>query len=210
MKAFLLNIFILISSNLHSQTLIDLYKMLPQSSVLTDEKTTEKMIINYRSGQQSYNIPYAFDIIDEKNGFLNITGGFEGNWEMCYWNIGSKKLVAVYYQACGPACYIERFEFFSFENGQLQNLRVEDVIPGYTTLYDEFFNGSPDSLKKELEKKDVGSALLFQLPRKGKDLLAIFGSEAEASEYKPYLKGDRRVLKFENGKFVKDKFYWQN
>jgi hypothetical protein len=188
----------------------DLYKMLPQSTLITDEKTTEKMIINYRSGQQSYNIPYAFDIVDEKNGFLSITGAFEGKWEMCYWKIGTKKLIAVYHEACGPACYIEQFEFFFYENALLLPLKIQDIIPEYDKLYNEFFNESPDKAKEELEKKDIAFAVLFELPGKGKDLVAVFGTEAELSDYKAFLKGNRRVLRFENGKFIKDKFYWQN
>lgn len=211
MRTLAILIFTLLTSfYVSAQTLYDIYLMLPDKVALGDRVTREQMVKNHQTGNKKLgdNLHYRFDIVDEKNGFLNVTGLFEGIWEMCYWNLGNKKLIAVYYQGCGPVCYIEEFKFFTLQNGKIQPQDIENVIPGYNTIYEDFFVDYSDNRKKELRDKDIIATLLFKIPRKGKDIIVLFGNEDSKETYSKFSKGDRMLLKWDNGKFTKDKIFW--
>jgi len=193
------------------QTLFDIYLKLPERVALGDMRTREQMIQNYKDGNKTLGgeIIYRFDIVDEKNGFLSVTGAFEGIWEMCYWNLGdSKKLVAVYDQGCGPVCYIEGFRFYHFQDGKMVEQQKELIIQDYDTIYEDFFITYSENFKKELKKQDILATLLFKLPRTGKDIVAFFGNEDSKETYAKFSKGDRMLLKWDNGRFIRDKIYW--
>lgn len=194
-----------------AQTLFDIYLKLPAKGALGDEKTRQQMISNYKKGVKTTGseINYRFDVVDENNGFLSVTGGIEGIWEMCYWNLDDgKKLVAVYYQGCGPVCYIESFKFYHLQDGKLVEQEKNTIIEGYDTLYENFFLDYSEKLKKELKDQEIIATLLFRLPRNGKDIIALFGNEYSKEIYSEFSKGDRMLLKWDNGKFKKDKIYW--
>src|SRR5688500_4972319 len=88
--------------NISAQSILDLYELLPERLTLGNQQTTEKIILNYREGHQ-HDIPYRFDIVDEKNGFLTVAGPAQTVWEMRSWNLGqNKKLIAVYSHQCDP------------------------------------------------------------------------------------------------------------
>lgn len=210
MRILVIIFFQLTAISLSAQTLFDIYLMLPNKVGLGDQPTRELMIKNYRAGNKSLegNLNYRFDTVDERNGFLSVTGAMEGQWEMCYWNIESEKLIAIYFQGCGPVCYIEEFKFFILQDNKLLEQKTEDIIPGYATLYDDFFINYSENTTKELKEKDIIATLLFKIPRKGKDIIALFGNEDSKETYSKFSKGDRMILKWDNGKFRKDKIYW--
>lgn len=211
MRAFAILIFTLLTSFCASaQTLYDIYLMLPDKVGLGDRAERQQMIRNHQMGNKKLGdkLYYRFDIVDEKNGFLSVTGGFEGIWEMCYWNLKDRKLIAVYFQGCGPVCYIEEFKFFTLQNGKMQPQDIEEIIPGYKTIYEDFFINYSENRKKELSDKHIIATLLFRIPRKGKDIIALFGNEDSKETYSKFSKGDRMLLKWHNGKFTKDKIYW--
>ena len=166
MRAFAILTFTLLTTLYASaQTLYDIYLMLPDKVALGDRVAREQMIKNYQTGNKKLGdkLYYRFDIVDEKNGFLNVTGGFEGIWEMCYWNLGKKKLIAVYHQGCGPVCYIKEFKFFTLQNGKIELLEIEDIIPGYKTLYEDFFIDYSDNRQKKLRDNDMLNTGVFNL-----------------------------------------------
>lgn len=210
MRILVIIFFQLTAISLSAQTLFDIYLMLPNKVGLGDQPTRELMIKNYRAGNKSLegNLNYRFDTVDERNGFLSVTGAMEGQWEMCYWNIENEKLIAIYFQGCGPVCYIEEFKFFILQDNKLLEQKTEDIIPGYATLYDDFFINYSENTTKELKEKDIIATLLFKIPRKGKDIIALFGNEDSKETYSKFSKGDRMILKWDNGKFRKDKIYW--
>jgi hypothetical protein len=167
-----------ISTSGIAQTLFDIYKNLPTGIVPCDLPCRDKMINNHKANKSTQDVHYRFNIADEKNGFLPVTGAFEGHWEMSYWNLpDSKKLVAVYQEGCGPLCALEIFKFFYYENGKIQSADIQSVIPGYKTIYEDFFIQDPKASKLKLEDQDIITTLLFQLPRKGKTITAIFDIE---------------------------------
>ena len=59
-----------------------------------------------------------------------------------------------------------------------------------------------------MREKDIIATLLFKMPRKGKDIVALFGNEDSKETYSKFSKGDRMLLKWDNGKFVKGKIFW--
>ena len=211
MKTILLvTLFQLVSLLVQGQTLFDLYRKLPdKDALLGNVKSREQMIQNFKNGKGTGDLYVGFDVVDEKNGFLNITGAFEGIWEMCYWNMANNiKLVAVYQQECGPVCAINVFKFYRYENDKLVEEQIHHVIPEYEDIYDAFFIDG-DTSKKKLDDQDIIATLLFRLPRKGKDIIAMFGNEESKDTYSKFAKGDAMLLKWDNGKFKKDKIYWK-
>jgi hypothetical protein len=211
MKTILLvTLFQLVSLLVQGQTLFDLYRKLPgKDALLGNVKSREQMIQNFKNGKGTGDLYVGFDVVDEKNGFLNITGAFEGIWEMCYWNMANNiKLVAVYQQECGPVCAINVFKFYRYENDKLVEEQIHNVIPEYEDIYDAFFIDG-DTSKKKLDDQDIIATLLFRLPRKGKDIIAMFGNEESKDTYSKFAKGDAMLLKWDNGKFKKDKIYWK-
>lgn len=189
-----------------SQTLFDIFKLLPKESVLNlSSSDRNTMIQNHKKGITQDGV--AFDIVDEKNGYLSIPG--DHRWEMCYWQIGSKKLVAVYDQKCAPICTIDHFNFFSYENGKISKLDNATIIPGFNSIYKDFFIKDVKATEKELEKKDIMFTMLYELPQKGKNIIVHFGVEADKETYKPYFKGNTMVLKWNNGKFEKQPIKWE-
>lgn len=196
--------------SLSAQSLFELYLMIPNQVALGDRYARESMIENYQAADKTLtkNTNYRLDKVDEKNGFMSVTGNMEGEWEMCYWNLVNKKLIAVYFQECGPVCHVGEFKFFIFQDNQLYEQDIEKIIPGYTSIYKDFFKNYTDQIEKELEEKDVTVTLLFEIPRKGKDIIAVLGNEDSRDSYSELVKGDRMLLKWENGKFTKDKIYW--
>ena len=59
---------------------------------------------------------------DIRNGYMNLTGPFEGVWEMCFWNTADKgKLVAVNARSCGPVCRARLFFYCLDVDGVLQS-----------------------------------------------------------------------------------------
>lgn len=211
MKVTIILIFLLTSIRLNAQTIFDIYLQLPDKVAIGTASERKQMINNFKNGNKSMDkIHSRFDIADEKNGFLSVTGLFEGLWEMCYWNLSGEKLVAVYFQGCGGVSYIERFDFYSYQKGKLSMVDIETVIPDYKSIYKDFYIEYSEKLKTELENKDIIATLLFKLPRKGKDILVLFGNEDSNETYRKYFKGDRMTLKWINGKFVKGNIYWSN
>jgi hypothetical protein len=210
MRIALIIFFQLTTLSLSAQTLFDIYLMLPEKVGLGDRSTRELMIKNYHAGDKSLqgNINYRFDTVDERNGFLSVTGAMEGQWEMCYWNTQRNKLIAIYFQGCGPVCYIEEFKFFILQDNKLFEQKIENIIPGYKSIYNDFFIDYSENTKKELREKDIIATLLFKIPRKGKDIIAFFGNEDSKETYSKFSKGDRMLLKWDNGKFIKDKIFW--
>lgn len=186
--------------------------MLPNAG-LGDAREREQMIENYKKGNTSLkDVHYRFDIVDEANGFLSVTGAMEGKWEMCYWNLpDNKRLIAVYFQGCGPVCYIEEFQFFHFDGNKKTFTPVdrEIIIPGYKSIYDNFLLKDLTETRAQLKKDDVIATLLFRIPRKGKEIIAMFGNEESAGVYAKYAKGNRMTLTWDNGTFKKGKIYWE-
>ncbi|PKP18159.1 MAG: hypothetical protein CVU05_14180 [Bacteroidetes bacterium HGW-Bacteroidetes-21] len=184
--------------SLPAQTITELFVALPDSSVLGISKAEREKIIKYSLDNKNaenayedirnYNLQYALEIIDIKNGYLKLVGAIEGKWDMCYWNLGNgAKLVVAYEEGCGPVCIVEQFDFYRFENNLFTPLSTNTIIP---EIYNDFFVGNVEQQKKLLDKNDITATLLFEIPRTGKNIVARWGNENSADVYKPYALGN--------------------
>ena len=171
----------------------------------------ETSIKNYKSSIKSRDlVSYHLDTVDERNNYLKMSRFTAGTLEMRSWNLGTKQLVAVYEQVCDPICGITQFNFFVVNGKSIEKQNIEDIIPGYATIYDDFV--IKDNMTKELMEKfkrnEIIAYLLFRLPRTGNDITVLFGNEDTNETYTKFSKGNRMLLKWTNGTFVKDKIYW--
>jgi hypothetical protein len=199
-----------------SQTIVDFFETVPDSSILGLTKEQRKEIVKYsidnKSIKDAYNdlsnnqIDYAFDIIDIKNGYLRLIGAFEGHMQMCFWNLkNGHKLISIYFEACGPVCYIEQFDFYEYNGKDFKPIDWHLIIPD---VYDDFFIDQKSGIK-EMKQKDILATLLFDLPRTGKNIVAKWGNEDSQETYKKYGHGDRMILNWDDGKFKKGDIYWK-
>lgn len=206
-------VFQFIGLTLSAQTLFDIYLMLPEKVGPVDKLTRELMIKSYKAGNKSLDTgtSYHFDKVDESNAFLSITkaplleNGEEEWSDICYWNLKNKKLIAVSFVGCYPACYMIQFKFFILKNNKLYEQDIEDIILGYNTIYDDFIKD--EKARDRISKMDISNGgVIFDLPREGKDIIVSYYSDgAYTSEF---IKGNRMLLKWQNGKFIKDKIFW--
>lgn len=199
-----------------SQTIVDFFETVPDSSILGLTGAQRKEIIKYsidnKSQEDAYKdlsnnqIHYAFDIIDIKNGYLRLIGAFEGHIQMCCWNLkNGNKLISIYFEGCGPVCYIEQFDFYEYNGKDFKPIDWHLIIP---EVYNDFFIDQKSDIE-EMKQKDILATLLFELPRTGKNIIAKWGNEDSQETYKKYGLGDRMILIWDDGKFIKGDIYWK-
>ncbi len=214
----ILTIFIITVVNISgfSQTIVDFFETVPDSSILRLTKEQRKEIAKYSIDNQSEEDAYidlrnnqrhyTFDVIDIKNGYLSLIGDFEGRIQMCYWNLkNGNKLISIYFEGCGPVCYIEQFDFYEYNGKYFKPIDWHLIIP---EVYNDFFI-DPKSAIEEMNKKDILATLLFDLPRTGKNIIAKWGNEDSQETYRKYGHGDRMMLIWDDGKFKKGEMYWK-
>jgi hypothetical protein len=218
MKVYIIIMTILLAAtDSFSQNIVDIFLTVPDSSVLNLDNATRKQIVKYSMNNKSVedahkvmrenNIGYSFEVADIKNGFIKLIGSFEGQIQMCYWNMkNGEKLIAIYQEGCGPVCYIERFDFYKYNGKVFKAVASNKIIP---EMYNDFFQGDVSLQKKEMEKHEISATLLFDLPRKGLNITAKWGN-AEAKEvYEKYAKGNRMTLIWNDGVFKKGNIFWE-
>ncbi len=208
---------VFLSANAFSQSIADFFQEIPDSSILNLSKKERMEIVKQSSDNKTQEdagndlkknkILYAFSAYDPKNGYLKLIGAFEGHLQMCYWNLkNGTKLIAVYQEACGPACYVEQFDFYIYNGKDYKAVPSKKVIP--EIIPDFFKNNSEENLKK-MTNDDVIAGLLFELPRSGKNIIAKWGNEDSPETYKKYgVIGDRMKLQWNDGTFLKGPVYW--
>ena len=198
-----------------SQTLFDLFKLLPEETAIVDTPTRSEMIANYPVKNTDFsNGLYYIKTADHKNGYMEVDGAMEGSWSMCYWNLGnSQKLVAVLLIGCGPVCHVEDISFYLYDGDTLTN-KSQPVIE--STGYSDFFDMTEKEFNDMYEKHDIPLGLVMELPRHGKDIIAkihceIDGAESDYERHlKPRQKGDQMVFTFnKSGVFSLGKIFWR-
>jgi hypothetical protein len=208
--------FVIISTGLNSQTIADLFVELPDSSVLNLKKEyREKLVRNYNISKDDKEnesvideeIFYKIEVLDIKNGFLKVGGAIEGHIDICYWNLQDKsKMIAVYQEGCGPGCFVEKFDFYNYKNKIFTPLNYKKVIP---ITFEDFLSGDIKTVTREMEKADIAASLLYDLPQKGKNIIAKWGNIEPDNKYRKYAKGNRMVLQWNNGTFKKGVAFWK-
>jgi len=201
---------------LFSQSIIDFFENIPDSSMLNLTKSERVEIVKYsidnKSADDAYadlsnNHSYAFDVVDVKNGYLRLIGAMEGHIQMCYWKLtNGNKLIAIYVEGCGPVCFVERFDFYEYDGKDYKPISAETIIPDIESL---FYGDNMSEKVEEMNNDDIIATLLFELPQKGKNIIAKWGNEESQETYKNYGVGDRMILIWKDGKFSVGDIYWQ-
>jgi len=190
-----------------AQSIEDHFLSVPDTSLLGLSKAERKLILDIhkapeRKAQTDHG--YAIEILDVKNGYLRLGGAIEGRLEMCYWKLGDgKSLVAVYQEGCGPLCYVERFDFFVCDGRSYAARNTGDVLPDLSRA---FLKKPASRSLKELERRDLPANVLFRLPRRGKNIIAVFGAKRELAGAAV---GNRLTLEWRGGTFAKGAVYWE-
>lgn len=207
MKRYFLMVLILSSINGFSQTLTDLFLLVPEINVMRLKSQDRVDMINaFKENlkDSSFGDNYCkLSDFDSKNGYLRIIGGFEGEFELCFWNLeNNDRLIAISKTGCGPVCH-GKLQFFLYHEGTI----IEKPIWGYIPDRSGFdqINFIKDDVKvSEIRKLFSESYFLtYKLPRNGKNILCVY----EWSEYfdedyiREILKGDNLELVWDNGKF---------
>ncbi len=184
-----------------AQQLTELFLGLPDSAVMNlSRKEREKIV----KGQHSL---YKLSVNDPKNGYLKMTGAFEGHFEMCYWNKEKNiKLVGIYEEACGPKCQINRFDFYEFDGKSFKAGQKNKIV---SLKFEDFIKGDKTTAKKALSKQEIEEVVLFELPRTGLSIKAKLDEEVTEKNFSKYFQGNRVVLDWKNGTFIIQKFYWE-
>lgn len=117
----------------------------------------------------------ALGEVDTSNGYLNLSGAWEGTWEMFAKKMNGTWWVAVNQQYCGPMCYTHIANTYTFKNGTLTR-HTHANLAGYQDVWAELFidfEQLTESQKKqvnEIWEENGMNAVLFRLPRDGKTI----------------------------------------
>ncbi len=197
-----------------AQSILDLFKWLPDTIIPFIDQPSRDYMVAVQTNAESIDfdnlkdMPYSFETVDPKAGYLKVVGAFEGHVEMCYWNMsGNTKIVAYYHQACAPMCDVGRFNFLRFDGSYYEPLFFRDIIP--EDIEKEFFKEDMSLALSEMKSKGYRATLLYKLPQKGKNMVVKFGNEESNDIYEKWLKGNRMELVWKSGKFDKGKIYWE-
>lgn len=111
---------------------------------------------------------------DIKNRYLNLSGAFEGKWEMYAEEVEDVWMVAVNVQFCGPFCITHLGDSFLYENRRLMKVSYANLA-GYQNFWPELFFDFDKLTSEQIDKVeeiwvDDSSAILFDLPRDGKTI----------------------------------------
>lgn len=196
-------IMILIALKTSAQNIGDFFLLLPDETALGLSFDERKDIIDAHKKEKikKTNLNETnFSILeyDQTNGYLSLTGAFEGFWEMCFWRTSSRRrIIAAIHIGCGPARSVERFDFFEYKNNMLSKIEYAEIIPQVDI--DDFLK-IPNDFSEIVE-----IPIIYKLPQKGKNIIAMLGWEEliDEKEFNEKFKGERVELIWEDGLFVK-------
>ncbi len=200
----------------HGQNIIDFLFMVPDSSVgnfscESRREAAEDYLVGLdyfeaRDTMIARHKEFGVANLNKKMHFLTFLCPIEGWIDLCYWDLkNGDKMVAVYVISGGPVCEVSSFDFFLYTDSTLTAIDTKKVLPD---VYPMFFTGDIDEQSSLMEYAGCIPTMEFDLPKKGRNILVRWGTEGSQECFRPYGKGDRMVLKWNNGSFVAQKPYW--
>lgn len=199
-----------------AQSIGDLYLSIPAKYALGFSVDERKSIIDAFENKTKFKkdgeFDYRIEEFDKINGYMRITGAFEGTWEMCYWNLNDKsKLIATTMYSCGPLCSTNYIEFYYFREGQLIETTFCQIVPDCSMI--DLITLAKDQTTvqaiRPLYKEPI--SFVYYLPRKGKNIRVEYqGLEYFDLEYlKPLLQGTILELEWTGEKFKKGRIFFE-
>lgn len=180
---------ILLMQNVKAQSTTELFYLLPDRYVDNLTAQQRKNLVEKKTLEdENEDILYSLEY-DEENAYLSFemsfTQGQSGyfHFEMTYWNLKNKKLVAISSISGSNGGYHQaNFKFFEYKNGNLAEVN-SGYLKGYTSDFDVFMKNLVLQFTKketnELIKEDLKEKqFTISLPRQGKDIIIGFGEGA--------------------------------
>lgn len=185
----------------NAQNIVDIFKLIPG-------KYVDDLTLNERNSllkdktlvkdDLSYSVLY-----DLRNGYLRMEQGYTegqsgyGAFEVTFWNLKNKKLVAVSSVMGSNAGFHQNdFKFFEYQKGKLTELKT-GYLKNYSSDFEKFiFNLLDDFTKKGLTKENKEllryAQFTIDLPKEGKNIRVSFNVDPEEessfmSDYSKFL-----------------------
>jgi hypothetical protein len=219
-KIIFLLLFSVLPLTIHANDIQEFFTSLPESylSQLSHDQRIE-LLQKVRNGKDSsivnnYGGTSRLLTIDKQNIFLEIQLSDQGFMQAKKWDMkDSSSLYALSYWVCSPAC-----------DGTISFFK-SDYAPTPLTKKDfpeikiqDFINLDAVSADKltiaDIENKFDIFFIRFEFEENGNNIIVIndnkqYMNKADYEKLKPYLKGDRLTLRWNNGKFVKGEPYFE-
>lgn len=196
--------------------LFDILLHLPDESSMISKEETLRIITRSQSEDNtirpSQDIFYAIKEFDHVNKYLDIHGAFDGTWTMrCWEQKEGLEIIAVLQTSCSPLCIVDYLRFYEYDGLKMKEVQRPQITQIY---YTDFFNLSPQEFENIRENNDTQISILFELPKKSKNIHAYLNNQfdGKGSDYELYLKeyqkGQRIPFIYNNnGNFTKGKIY---
>jgi len=186
-----------------SQTLSDLFYLLPDQFAYDLTINTRKELIKNKSAAQIiFNDDSTyFDLVsfDEKNGYVEFSSShMESSWEMCYWKNSSGSILVGVSQ---PRDMSKKLFFFWIKDGKA-TYPTNDVLRGLSIYY----FAKPNAKISDIDEELCGG-LSYTLPRKGVNIICKIGWTCD-EKTESFLLGDKCELLWEDGHFEFGKPYF--
>lgn len=117
------------------------------------------------------------------NGYIELSGAWEGIWEMFAKKENNTWWIALNQQFCGSICYTHYANTYTFENGRLIQ-HFDANLAGYQDIWPELFIDFEQLTKTQKqqatntwEENKEYDCVLFRLPRDGKTITMYIDKE---------------------------------
>ncbi|MDR6969547.1 hypothetical protein J2X31_003580 [Flavobacterium arsenatis] len=183
MKKLITSAILLISIQVaYSQSIVDFFYSIPEKYVDNLSFIERRNLIQNQTLEKD-DMLYSLDY-DSENGYLRLEQSYTegqsgyGIYEITYWNLKSKKLIAVSsVMGSNGGFHQNDFKFFEYENGNLSEVR-NGYLKSYTSNFKVFINNLISEFTKkgtnQSDKDNLRLQFTIDLPRKGKNISASF------------------------------------
>jgi len=155
------------------ESVLDLFVLLPDSFCY-DYSAADRLKIAQGERVGEYG-GMALGETDIPNGYINLSGAWEGIWEMFARKEGDGWRFALNQQFCGPVCYTHMADTYTYQDGTI-TLQGYANLAGYQDVWVELFIDFDQLNEQQKEQansiwQEMGyDSVLFRLPRDGKTI----------------------------------------
>ncbi|MCB9017695.1 MAG: DUF3256 family protein [Paludibacteraceae bacterium] len=179
------------------------------------------LITNVREGKKDSSVVNNYGgkstlvRFNEKTEFIQVKLSSQGNFSAKKFTMpDSSSLFAMGFWLCSPAC---DGDLAFFHEKSMKEATITEILP--TIHISDFFNEdslAANNLKKEqIDTKFDANFIHYELQENSDDIFVYFDNETYLGEvafkrWKKMMKGNRLILKWEDGHFVKDEVSFSN
>lgn len=201
---------ILISNIGFAQTIKEIFLEIPERVFRITKGEKELLIKNFLEGRKGREFGvgksnHHLSVYEPKNGYLLLTGDYEGSMTMTFWNISDGgKLIGIVSSSCGGICANDLTFYYRGSKG-LSKLELNNFLP--TIALNDFFDTQlmkADGVDLELEKQEFYYYdLLYRLPLNGKNIIVTSQHDVNDNNMLKYEITSQLILEWDDGIFKK-------